>query len=553
MAYPTLNELFERTIRRFPDRIAIRNTTVCLGEPEEISYADLGREVSQLTAALAAQGVGAGDRVAISSPPRIRFATVAMAAMRCGAWFVPLDPALAAPEAKTLLDHCKPMLTFAPASSHDRLPEGLHIVDLDDTPTAALTYGSLLQNGASALDGIDPLEERLSEDDIAILAYTSGTTGDPKGVMLSHGNIAADLVEGTKVIPVNPDDVFLFVAPWHHIMGLTTGLFLPLFAGATAMHSSDFRRIAELMQTHGVTIFAAVPKLYHAMFEKLMTKVTGSWTGRVLWRVAPRLVGRQIKHKVTGSRLRFFVSGSAPLSAEVAQGFRRMGIGMMEGYGLTETSPVICLTDPYRGLPGSVGSAIPSVETRIVDERPDGVGELLVRGPIVMAGYYHNEEATRRVIEDDGWFHTGDLATIDQTGNVFLKGRAKNVIVLDSGKNIYPEELEWQIGRVPYVEEVLVRAALHQGRVALEAVIFPNRERMHNEGLEDSDHERLLDRLWAAIRERQKQLAPYKRLRSRSQLLLTNHPFPKTGSLDIKRYLLDRERERKDRLSRSNG
>lgn len=542
MMYPTLNALFEQTIRRFPDRIAIRNTTAHVGEPSEISYAQLGEEVSRLADALAAQGVGHGDRIAIMSPPRIRFAAVALAAMRRGAWFAPLDPTLTAPEAKTLLDHCEPALTFAPDSLRDHLPDGLSAVDLDDQPTARLTYASLLQTGRTVRDDIpvDAAGESVSSDDIAVLAYTSGTTGNPKGVMLAHGSIAADLIEGTKVIPVDPTDVILFIAPWHHIMGLTTGLFLPLFAGATAMHTSDFRRIAELMQTHEVTIFAAVPKLYHAMFEKLMAKVTGSVTGRILWRVAPRLVGRQVKHKVTGPNLRFFVSGSAPLSAEVAQGFRRMGIGMMEGYGLTETSPVISLTDPFRGLPGSVGSAIPSVETRIVDPGPDGVGELHVRGPIVMAGYYRDREATRCVIEDDGWFHTGDLATIDREGHVFLKGRAKNVIVLDSGKNIYPEEIEWQIGRVPYVEEVLVRAALHQGRIALQAVIFPNRDRMRDEGIDDLDHERLLDRLWTAIRERQMQLAPYKRLRSRSQVLLTNHPFPKTGSLDIKRYLLER-------------
>ncbi|MBN1857776.1 AMP-binding protein [Candidatus Bipolaricaulota bacterium] len=549
--YPTLNELFERTIHRFPDRIAIRNTTTYMGEPSEISYAELESEVSRLAAALAARGVEIGDRVAILSPPRIRFATVALATMRCGAWFVPLDPTLAAPEAQTLLNHCQPMLVFAPGSSRDHLPADLAIVDLDDDPTAGSTYTSLLREGAAAPGGTIASQQDVLSDAIAVLAYTSGTTGDPKGVMLSHGNIAADLIEGTKAIPVAPSDVILFVAPWHHIMGLTTGLFLPLFAGATAMHTSDFRRIAELMKAHRVTIFAAVPKLYHAMFEKLMAKVTGSAIGRTLWRVAPRLVGRQVKRNVTGQDLRFFVSGSAPLSAEVAQGFRRMGIGMMEGYGLTETSPVVCLTDPYRGLPGSVGVAIPSVETRVVDPRPDGVGELHVRGPIVMAGYYRNEEATGRVVDSDGWFHTGDLATVDQKGNIFLKGRAKNVIVLDSGKNIYPEELEWQIGRVPYVEEVLVRAALHQGRIALQAVIFPNRQRMQDEGIEDSDHERLLDRLWAAIRERQKQLAPYKRLRSRSQLLLTNHPFPKTGSLDIKRHLL--ERERHDRLSPSRG
>jgi long-chain acyl-CoA synthetase len=268
-----------------------------------------------------------------------------------------------------------------------------------------------------------------------------------------------------------------------------------------------------------------------------MERVCGSLFGRILWRVAPRLVGRGIKKKLTGGRLRFFVSGSAPLDPKVAIGFRRMGIGMMEGYGLTETSPVISVCDPLGRKPGSVGRPLPRVEAKILDPWPDGVGELLIRGPIVMKGYYDDPAATSRVIDREGWFHTGDLAQLDEDGEIFLKGRAKNVIVLESGKNVYPEELEWEIARIPYVEEVLVRYRESDG--AIEAVVYPNEERLRD--MEASGGVREL--IWHEVRTRLQRLAPYKRLRSIGQLVLTERPFPKTSTLDIKRHLFRRGQE----------
>jgi long-chain acyl-CoA synthetase len=291
------------------------------------------------------------------------------------------------------------------------------------------------------------------------------------------------------------------------------------------------------MLEHGVSIFTGVPKLYHALYGRLMERVCGSLTGRVLWRVAPRLVGRGIKRKLTGGRLRFFVSGSAPLDPGVALGFRRMGIGMMEGYGLTETSPVISLCDPFGRKPGSVGRPIPGVDVRILDPSPDGVGELLVRGPIVTQGYYGEPEATAAAIDSDGWFHTGDLASLDRDGEIFLKGRAKNVIVLDSGKNVYPEELEWEIGRIPYVEEVLVRSRESDGTV--EALVYPNPELAK----ETAEATGLREVIWQEVRSRLHRLAPYKRLRSIGQLVLIEKPFPKTSTLDIKRHLFLHQEE----------
>jgi long-chain acyl-CoA synthetase len=524
---PTIHELFACSVSRYAGHVAVRNTKTFPSEPVEMTYAELDGLSDRVAAGLQRAGVKKGDRVAILSRPRIRYAAVVLGTLKAGGWLVPLDPTLTREEIAILIEHAGPRVVFAPGNLLDRLPErGGVYVDLDDGADSPFSGFCL----AEAL-----VKPQVTESDIAILAYTSGTTGRPKGVLLSHGNVAADLVHGTKVIPILPDDVLLSIAPWHHILGLVACLILPLYGGGTAMYTDEYRRLAELMIENGVSIFTGVPKLFHGLYARLMEKVDGSLAARVLWRVAPRTLGRGIKKKLTGGRLRFFVSGSAPLDPKVAIGFRRMGIGMMEGYGLTETSPVISVCDPFGKKPGSVGRPLPHVEAKIVDPWPDGVGELLVRGPIVMQGYYNDPEATKEAIGADGWFHTGDLATLDRDGEIFLKGRAKNVIVLDSGKNVYPEELEWEIGRIPYVEEVLVRHRESDGEI--EALVYPNHERL--EKAAESLPPREL--IWREIRARLQRLAPYKRLRSIGQLALTERPFPKTSTLDIKRHLFRRQ------------
>jgi len=521
----TIPSLFARSVAQFADHPAIRNVREVEREPAEIGYRELDELSDRLAAGLAARGISPGERVALIAKPRIRYAAALLAVWKRGAWVVPIDPTWTREEIAEVFESARPKLAFASNDLFGRLPDGGAVrVDLDDR--IAPTFDGLLDG-----DACEPVP--VSPDDIAILAYTSGTTGQSKGVMLSHGNIAADLINGTQVIPVFAGDVFLSIAPWHHILGLVACLILPLYGGALTIYTDDYRRIAEVMKEHRVSIFVGVPKLYHAMYAKLMETVRASLAGRLLLRIAPRVVGRRIRAKLSGGALRFFVSGSAPLAPDIALGFRRMGIGMMEGYGLTETSPVISVCDPLGRNPGSVGRPIPGVEARLLAPGPDGVGELLVRGPIVMKGYYRNEAATRAAIDPDGWFHTGDLAVLDHRGEIYLKGRAKNVIVLETGKNVYPEELEWAFARIPYVQEVLVRLRDWRGRGEIEAAVYPNNERLQAEGLVERAHEAI----WNAIRRQQERLAPYKRLRSRNQLVIVDQPFPKTSTLDIKRYL----------------
>ncbi len=525
MAVHTIPACLNSVVSRFPNRAAIRNTKSIPTEPKEIDYRELGQMSEMLANGLYQLGIRKGDRVAIISPPRIRFAVALMAVLKVGAWAVPLDPSHTGPELMNLLHHSGARAAFATPDIFERIPEfGNYSIDLDDK--ADVTFSSLMVDS-------DRLQVDITVDDTAILAYTSGTTGHAKGVLLSHSNIISDLENGTQVIPVSHKDVFLFIAPWHHILGLVTGLLLPIYSGALTMYTDEFRRIGELMKANKVTIFTGVPKLYHVMYDKIVSQVRKSVMGRILWRMAPRLVGRKIKKSLTGEAIRFFVSGAAPLDADVASGFRRMGIGMMEGYGLTETSPVIAVSDPFGREAGNVGAPIPNVQAKVINVAEDGVGELLVRGPIVMQGYYKDAEATASAIDTQGWFHTGDLASLDAKGRISVKGRVKNVIVLPTGKNVYPEELEWEFARIPYIEEVLVRLRKDPGGETIEVIVYPNEEALEGQAHKTSVH----GLIWEAIKHKQELLAPYKRLRSKAQLVLADKPFPKTGTLDIKRYL----------------
>jgi len=522
----TIPESFRRTVNRVPERLAIRNTQPVAGEPDEIRYRELDEQSDRVAAALAMHGVRKGDRVAIQSLPRIRFAASLLGILKIGAWAVPLDPLLTVAETDGILHNANPKAAFVERKYVERfLPSVSDVVNLDDSGEG-IPFSSFVEVSAPAPTVcVEP-------SDIAVLAYTSGTTGGAKGVMLSHGNLMADTVLSTRVMPMSEKDVFLSIAPWHHALGLTSSLLVPLHHGAVTMFTKDYRAIAAILAKHGVSVFIGVPKLYHAMYDRLCAQINAKPLGRWMLRRMPRVVGHTVRKKLTGGRLRFFVSGSAPLEGRVSLGFRRLGIGLLEGYGLTETSPIVCFCDPFCRKSASVGPPLPSIEVKVIDPGTDGVGELCVRGPTVMKGYYRDPQSTSQTIDPDGWFHTGDLAMLDAEREIFLKGRAKNVIVLESGKKVYPEEVEWEIARIPFVEEVMVRSGLDGGHEVVQALVYPNRAVLTDAGVDDSAQEAI----WQAIRVRQNRLSPYKRIRSREHLVLVDRPFPKTSTLDIKRH-----------------
>ncbi len=541
MEYPTLNELFDRAVREHRDRIALRmpipkerkrggGIRLVLNE---ISYERLGEMAGRFADALRELGVKKGDRVALISKPRAAWVTAFFAILKVGAIVLPLDPDLQTGEIERILTEAEVKGAVISGLKLDSLAEiksrslpELFIVSMDRSAAEDALFLDALLLGRKPAETIP-----VSPEDMAILMYTSGTTGNAKGAMLLHRNISSNALAVLKVVDLSADDNFLTIVPWYHIYGLTITLITPLIAGATTTYAPVDRNLTLVMKKAHPTIILGVPKLYNVLYSRIMDTINSSAVKRAIYRAAPTLMGKLIKRKLFGKGFRFFTSGGAPLPQEIAQGFRRMGIGIMEGYGLTETSPVLTMSDKFAPDPGMV--PFPGVEVRIDNPDESGVGEIVARGPNIMKGYYKNPEATAEVIDPDGWFHTGDLGRMEED-RVIISGRAKNVIVLETGKNVYPEEIEWELSTIPEIEEIMVYEDVRQGAPAVAAKVYPNWTVLKEQGITDSN--KALDLIWERIKEKSENLAVFKRIKYKDLVTLVDEPFEKSVKLDIKRY-----------------
>jgi len=541
MEYPTLNELFDRAVREHRDRIALRmpipkerkrggGIRLVLNE---ISYERLGEMAGRFADALRELGVEKGDRVALISKPRAAWVTAFFAILKVGAIVLPLDPDLQTGEIERILTEAEVKGAVISGLKLDSLAEiksrslpELFIVSMDRSAAEDALFLDALLLGRKPAETIP-----VSPDDMAILMYTSGTTGNAKGAMLLHRNISSNALAALKVVDLSANDNFLTIVPWYHIYGLTITLITPLIAGATTTYAPVDRNLTLVMKKAHPTIILGVPKLYNVLYSRIMDTINSSAVKRAIYRAAPTLMGKIIKRKLFGKGFRFFTSGGAPLPQEIAQGFRRMGIGIMEGYGLTETSPVLTMSDKFAPDPGMV--PFPGVEVRIDNPDESGVGEIVARGPNIMKGYYKNPEATAEVIDPDGWFHTGDLGRMEED-RVIISGRAKNVIVLETGKNVYPEEIEWELSTIPEIEEIMVYEDVRQGAPAVAAKVYPNWTVLKEQGITDSN--KALDLIWERIKEKSENLAVFKRIKYKDLVTLVDEPFEKSVKLDIKRY-----------------
>jgi len=544
---PTLNELFDKAIGAHPEGIALRmlipkerkrgrGIRLILNE---ISYTRLGDMVGRFAVALSELGVKKGDKVALISKPRASWAVAFFGILRCGASVVPLDPELQQGEVERILTEAEvkgAVLSGGKASDVGTIKKGplsnLFLISMDRPEEEDILFFDALLLGRNPAPPVE-----VSPGDLAILMYTSGTTANPKGAMLTHANIASNALAAIQQVALSPKDNFLSIVPWHHIYGLTITLISAIIAGGTTTYAPVDRNLAQVLLKARPTIILGVPKLYHVLYGKIRASIEKSLIKRTIDRLSPTLMGKLVAKKLFGKGFRFFTSGGAPLSPEVAQGFRRMGLGIMEGYGLTETSPLLTLCEAFATKPGMC--AIEDVEIRI--DRPDeeGVGEVLARGPNIMTGYYKNPKETKKVIGKDGWFHTGDLGRLDEGGRLVLSGRAKNVIVLDTGKNVYPEEIEWELLNLPAIEEIMVYEATRQGVPAVAAQVYPNEAFFKERKV--TDRERVLDLIWEEIKERSENLAMFKRIKHKELVTLVDQPFEKSVKLDIKRYVYQEE------------
>lgn len=390
-----------------------------------------------------------------------------------------------------------------------------------------------------AVEGMDPPSNR-SPQDSAVILYTSGTTGRAKGAMLSHANIVSNIQAAVRHLEVEESMHTLSFLPVNHVFEQVAGVLAPLSLCGTVSIAESLKKVGQNLVEEKPTYVMGVPAVYRVLLGRMSRSIEDKFLSRTLFAVplTRPLVAAKVR-KALGKNITF-VSGGAALDPEIARGMANLGLTILQGYGITETSPIIAAESPHRRRPGTVGRVIPGVEVRIDNANEEGVGEILVKGPNVMQGYYKRPTATAEAIID-GWYHTGDLGRLDEDGYLSICGRMKNLIVTPNGKNVYPEEVENELLKCPFIAEVMVYGhRLSPTAEEVHAIIYPDQEALDNyakenelQPLSEKDVENLLRR---EVLEAGKRLADYKRVK---RFTLRDDEFPKTTTRKIKRYVVE--------------
>lgn len=386
------------------------------------------------------------------------------------------------------------------------------------------------------------LNHKINPEEMATIIFTSGTTSMAKAVVLTNKNIASNIYDLNCTEKIYSTDVNLAFLPLHHAFG-STGMILFLTNGATNVFCDGLRHIQNNLKEYKVTTFVCVPLLLENIYKKIINKIEKEKKKKII-KIAIIISNLLLKIKIDirrkifkpiinelGGNIRFIISGASAIDKKVAKGFNDFGILTVQGYGLTETSPVLSAENEKNIKYGSIGKAMPSVEIKIENKNKKGIGEIVAKGPNIMKEYYEMPEETSNVLKD-GWFYTGDLGYIDKNGYIFITGRKKNVIVLKNGKNVYPEELEQLINGLPYVKENMVFGKEKEDDLVVSVKIVYDKDYMYTKN-GDISEEKIRDIIWQDIKKINKTLPKYKYIKN---LIITNEPMIKTTTAKIKRF-----------------
>lgn len=555
-AYRDLLELFDASVHAWRHRVAFRfheGDTV-----SRLTYGEVHHYAARVGSFLMSLGVKPQDRVMLISENRPEWGACFFGILRAGATVVPVDKELTEHEVVNIARRSDAKVILISEQLAEDLP-GLHKeLTTANLATQVHSLASAMAGDASKPNGIGPVKKSAAPDDVASLIFTSGTTGNPKGVMLTHRNFAALVAKLAGTFDIGVGDGVLSVLPLHHTFEFSAGFLTPFSRGAEISYIDELNadRIGEVLETGNITGMVGVPALWQLFHRKITQEMAAKpkfveEALKGLMSVNAELRNRQNLnlgkllfwpvHRKFGGNIKFLISGGSALQDDVHKAFHALGFTLDEGYGLTEAAPVLTVTKAgNKRLPGSVGRALPGIELKIDAPDNDGVGEVIARGPNVMAGYFQDREATDAMVKG-GWLHTGDLGRIDQDGNLYLVGRKKDVIIDANGKNVYPDELEELYGAHPHVKEISVVGLPDEGggeKVA--CLCVPD--------YKDRPREEVRRELEEHFRSVSADQPFYRRIKV---LRLWDGELPRTSTRKVKRPLVVQELKRQEKIAHS--
>lgn len=535
----TLKGILQESLEKYRDNILFHYFDQ---EWKTLTYHDFGEFVKNISFYLSEdEGIKKGDRVGIILENRPEWGTVYFAIVTICAIAVPIDARSSKEEVENLIKDSEAAFIFFSEKTSSLVPDGLKGMNVDSK-----FFYELVRSKKGRLRIFHYIDYPVSSD-IASIIYTSGTTGKPKGVMLSNRNLCYDATAAIKAGIVNEKDNVLSILPLHHTYPFMCTLLVPVMIGASITYPPSLKgpEIISTIKEKGVTILVGVPQILEMIRDGILRRFNEmpfpiSISLKAILKLclylrregninSGKIIFRTL-HKRLGPQFRFFTSGGARLDLTVLNDLEAIGFTVLEGYGLTETSPIVTFNLPEKKRPGSVGRPIPSVEIKIINPSESGEGEIAIKGPMVMLGYYKNPEETSRVIVD-GWLRTGDLGYLDDEGFLFITGRVKEVIVLSSGKNVYPEDVEKEYLRIPLIKEICVFGIENKGLIeSLHALVVPDLECAKKERIAN-----LYEAMKWEISQVTMKLPPHMRIKG---FTIYTEPLPRTALGKLKRYLI---------------
>ena len=436
---------------------------------KEITHNEVRKMVDGLGTKLIDMGLK-DKRIAVIGENRYEW-EIAYLSIVCGTGtVVPLDKSLPENELESLIERSKAEAIICSQKYVEILKKTklkyIISMDLEKDNDGIISQKRLISEGIQLVKSGNTsfTNAKIDNEKMSIMLFTSGTTSISKAVALSHKNICSNLMDISSILDVNSSDVFLSFLPLHHVFECTVGFLFSLYVGAETVFCDGIRHIPENLAEYKVSVMASVPAIYERLFKIIKKHLEKQGKVEQILKDEEKYKDSSMEkkkevfkeiHDLLGGNIKLFISGAASLEPSIEEKFRRLGFNMVQGYGLTETSPVVAIGNKKYHKTGSIGKCVPSDEVKLLDINKDGIGELAVKGPNVMLEYYENKDATEKVLKD-GWFQTGDLARIDEEGYIFICGRKKSVIVLKNGKNIFPEEMETLINKEDGVEESFI-------------------------------------------------------------------------------------------------